>query len=83
MTTVEDKKIELVDPRVEDHLDEDKPIRGQKYVLLSFVSPEDVIANKEVVIFSKFIESFSNNVRDMFKSIKDKYNQKIYFISII
>lgn len=73
MTTVEDKKIELVDPRVEDHLDEDKPIRGQKYVLLSFVSPEDVIANKEVVFFSKFIESFSNNVRDMFKSIKDKY----------
>ena len=73
MTTVEDKKIELVDPRVEDHLDEDKPIRGQKYVLLSFVSPEDVIENKEVVFFSKFIESFSNNVRDMFKSIKDKY----------
>ena len=34
MTTVTDKKIELVDPRVEDHLDEDKPIRGQKYVLL-------------------------------------------------
>ena len=39
-----------------DVLDEDKPIRGQKYVLLSFVSPEDVIINKEALFFSKFIE---------------------------
>jgi hypothetical protein len=73
MTTVTDKKIELVDPRVEDHLDEDKPIRGQKYVLLSFVSPEDVIINKEALFFSKFIESFSTNVKEIFGSIKEKY----------
>ena len=73
MTTITDKKIELVDPRVEDHLDEDKPIRGQKYVLLSFVSPEDVIINKEALFFSKFIESFSTNVKEIFGSIKEKY----------
>lgn len=72
MTTT-DKKIELIDPRVEDHLDEDKPIRGQKYVLLSFVSPEDVIINKEALFFSKFIESFSTNVKEIFGSIKEKY----------
>lgn len=73
MAAVTDKNIALVDPRVEDHLDEDKPIRGQKYVLLSFVSPEDVIINKEALFFSKFMESFSNNVKEIFDSIKEKY----------
>lgn len=72
-TTTDNKKRELVDPKVEDHLDEDKPIRGQKYVLLSFVSPEDVIVNKEIMYFNKFLESFSKNVDEMFKSIKEKY----------
>ena len=71
--TSETQKIELVETRVEDHLDEDKPIRGQKYVLLSFISPEDAIINKDVLYFSKFIESFSNNVKDIFNNIKDKY----------
>ena len=33
-----------------DYLDEDKPIRGQNYVLLSFLSPEDVLVNKEAYI---------------------------------
>ena len=28
-----------------DYLDEDKPNRGQNYVLLSFLSPEDVLVN--------------------------------------
>jgi len=73
MTTTDDKKREIVDPRVEDHLDEDKPIRGQKYVLLSFVSPEDVIINKDIMYFNKFLESFSNNVNELFKSLKDNY----------
>ena len=71
--TSETQKIELVETRVEDHLDEDKPIRGQKYVLLSFISPEDAIINKDVLYFSKFIESFSNNVKEIFNNIKDKY----------
>ena len=33
-----------------DYLDEDKPIRGQNFVLLSFLSPEDVLVNKEAYI---------------------------------
>ena len=32
-----------------DYLDEDKPIRGQNYVCLSFLSPEDVLANKDEI----------------------------------
>ena len=32
-----------------DLLDEDKPIAGQKYVCLSFISPEDIIKNQRNV----------------------------------
>jgi len=34
-----------------DLLDEDKPIAGQKYVCLSFVSPEDILKNKNLFYF--------------------------------
>ena len=42
-----------------DYLDEDKPIRGQNYVLLSFLSPEDVLVNKEAYMFNKFISNIT------------------------
>ena len=53
----------LVSTKEVDYLDEDKPIRGQIYVLLSFLSPEDVIVKKEAYIFSKFIEKFSGDMK--------------------
>jgi hypothetical protein len=43
---------------VEDFLDEDTEIPGQKYVLLSFLSPEKVLEKKDVYFFKKFIESY-------------------------
>jgi hypothetical protein len=49
----------LVSTKEVDYLDEDKPIRGQNFVLVSFISPEDVIVNKEAYIFTKFTEKFS------------------------
>jgi hypothetical protein len=58
MTSVTDDKPEVTTKEF-DYLDEDKPIRGQNFVLLSFLSPEDVIVNKEAYIFQKFIEKFS------------------------
>ena len=54
---------ELVSTKDVDYLDEDKPIRGQNFVLVSFLSPEDVIVNKDVYVFSKFIEKFSNDMK--------------------
>ncbi len=41
-----------------DLLDEDKPISGQKYVCLSFISPEDHIKNKNLFYFEKFLANF-------------------------
>ena len=42
----------------EDFLEEDNEIAGQKYVLLSFLSPEKVLANKEVFMFTNFVKDY-------------------------
>ena len=41
-----------------DLLDEDKPISGQKFVCLSFISPEDHIKNKDLFFFEKYLKTF-------------------------
>ena len=58
-----------------DLLDEDKPISEQKFVCLSFVSPEKEIKNKDMYFFSKFVEKY-----DFMKSM-DKFTQFVNFIS--
>jgi hypothetical protein len=39
-------------------LEQDKEIPGQKYVCLSFLSPEKILANKDVYFYSKFLENY-------------------------
>lgn len=46
------------DAVVEDFLDEDTEIPGQRYVLLSFLSPEKVLNKKEHFFFEKFLENY-------------------------
>jgi hypothetical protein len=58
-----------------DLLDEDKPISGQKYVCLSFISPEDHIKNKELFYFEKFLKNFE------FKKTFEKYTQFLNFLA--
>ena len=58
-----------------DLLDEDKPIAGQKYVCLSFVSPEDILKDKNIFYFEKFLKHFD------FKKSMDKYTQFLNFLS--
>jgi len=41
-----------------DFLDEDDEIRGQRYVLLSFLSPEKVLAKKDVHFFNEFVKDY-------------------------
>jgi hypothetical protein len=45
-------------PVVEDFLDEDAEISGQRYVLLSFISPEKVLDKKDVFFFQKFLQNY-------------------------
>ena len=42
----------------EDFLEEDVEIPGQKYCLMSFLSPEKVLADKNVFLFSQFVKSY-------------------------
>lgn len=64
---------ETVSCAEEDYLDQDKPIRNQNYVCMSFISPEDVILQKEVVFFHKYIASFSQEIDLMLKNLAQKY----------
>ena len=66
-----------------DYLDEDKPIRGQNFVLLSFLSPEDVLVNKEAYMFSKFITKFSSDMTALLDGISSKYSDSKDFVDSI
>lgn len=39
-------------------LEQDKEIPGQKYVCLSFLSPEKVLANKDIYFFTEFLKDY-------------------------
>jgi len=58
-----------------DLLDEDKPIAEQKFVCLSFISPENEIQNKDRFFFSEFLKSY-----DFTKSM-EKFNTFLNFVS--
>ena len=51
--------------KVVDLLEEDKPIAQQKFVCVSFVSPENIIKSKELFQFEQFVKSW-----DMTKSVE-------------
>lgn len=55
-----------------DYLEQDPPLRGQQYVCLSFISPEDEIQNKEIFTFHEFLQNFSRDVGDLFKNMQAK-----------
>jgi len=64
-----------VNPKYVDLLDEDKPIAGQKFACLSFISPEHIIKQREHFFFQKFVEHW-----DIHKST-DKFLQFLNFVS--
>jgi hypothetical protein len=65
MITREDKYIDL--------LDEDKPVAGQKFSCISFVSPENVIKQREMFYMEEFIKGW-----DLSKSM-EKFHQFLNF----
>jgi hypothetical protein len=71
---------------VEDFLDEDVEIPGQRYVLLSFISPEKVLDKKEVFFFQKFLQSYEVDWKiknlekymvDVVKNINEQLDDRI------
>ena len=70
---------------VEDFLDEDVEIPGQRYVLLSFISPEKVLDKKDVFFFQKFLKSYEVDWKiknlekfmvDIVKHVNDELDDK-------
>lgn len=62
-------------PKYVDLLEEDKPIAGQKFVCMSFVSPDKILKQKEIFFFEEFLKNWEFN-----KSM-EKFLQFINFIS--
>jgi len=62
-------------PKYADLLEEDKPIAGQKFVCLSFVSPEKIIKQKEEFLYEEFIKLWD------FKKSMEKFTQFLNFIA--
>jgi hypothetical protein len=62
-------------PKYVDLLEEDKPIAGQKFVCVSFVSPENILKQKEIFFFEKFLKKW-----DLNKSM-EKFVQFLNFVS--
>jgi hypothetical protein len=62
----------------EDFLESDPQIRGQNYCCLSFVSPEEVLDNKDVFFTGKFLEVMSKKYDLDENSIQDKYKDFLY-----
>lgn len=58
-----------------DLLEEDKPIAQQKFVCVSFVSPENILKRKELYFFDQFVKHW-----DMTKSFQ-KYSQFTSFLA--
>lgn len=57
----------------EDFLTEDQPISGQKYVCLSFLSPEDVLVNKQSFFFEYFMaEVVHTRVHDFTSAVESE-----------
>jgi len=62
-------------PKYVDLLEEDKPISGQKFVCVSFVSPENILTQKNHFLFQEFLKHY-----DFTKSVQ-KFTQFLNFIS--
>lgn len=76
-------KAELVSVKEEDFLDQDPQLRGQNYVCLSFLSPEEVLKKKETFFFEQFLKSFSMDMNDFFSKMMDKYKDEVDLLTTI
>jgi hypothetical protein len=62
----------------EDYLEADKEIRGQNYVCLSFISPENVLKDKELFKVHNFLQSISTEYNLQEEEIVDKYKDYLF-----
>ena len=65
----------------EDYLEVDKPIPGQNYTCISFVSPDECIKQKELFLFNKFMNQrcgeWEASIDDIIKKCSDEVKSKV------
>ena len=62
-------------PKYVDLLEEDKPIAGQKFCCVSFVSPEKILKKKELFYFQEFLKHWD------FTKSTEKFTQFLNFLA--
>lgn len=62
-------------PKYVDLLEEDKPIAGQKFVCMSFCSPDKILKEKDIFFFEEFLKNWE------FSKSMEKFIQFLNFIS--
>lgn len=63
---------------IEDFLENDNEIPGQKYCCISFISPENVLEQKQVFYVHKFLETIAKNYDLDRTKIQEKYKDFLY-----
>ena len=74
---------ELVSVKERDYLDQDPPIRGQSYACISFVSPEEVLANKDAFVFSAFVKDFAADAGQMLSNLAAKFPEESETVRLV
>ena len=69
-------------PKYIDLLDEDQALAGQKFVCMSFVSPEKIVKQKELYVFEQFVKQWEfaksmEKFADFLQFMSFKYSLKI------
>ena len=62
----------------EDFLEVDREIPGQRYVCLSFISPENVLKRKELFYLHHYLRENSTKYNLSLESLEDDYDNYIY-----
>ena len=67
----------------QDFLESDKQIRGQNYVCLSFISPENVLKNKEIFKMQSYLRHLVNEKKidldeEYINNLEDKYKDYLF-----
>lgn len=66
-----------------DYLEQDEPIRNQNFVCLSFISPEEVLVNKDRYYFEKYISDFTTKTSEFLNTMKTLFPDKQEEIRIL
>ena len=66
-----------------DFLENDPPIRGQNFVCLSFLHPEQLLKRKETFFFSEYTKAFVEDAKELLNKMREEYPDKNAFFDTL